>query len=294
VQNTLAPLAIKLSSDGHQLVQPLSDATVPQANKAVSFSDAICTPSPAKKQATPATMAIKKRAATTYDSPAAGMMSPQAEQQHMSMQELNESAARLGLTDDIMKVGQLSVPVLRGSWQKKIRKEDDDGDFVTTFKEFNLIRILPHSSIALKQCVSIWLNPQQLKVGIVWPKWFKSAKRQIAFQTTGSTHKFDADHDVIDSLQDDINSKKESKKDGKIQRIVDYGIFDFDLPQDMSKGAAEITILNVTLAATDLEIDEEMPPGDQVKVLQIITQQKMNGEDDNLLDVTQRNVSLGN
>jgi hypothetical protein len=54
------------------------------------------------------------------------------------MKELNESTARLGLTDDEMKVGQISLPVLRGSWKKKIRKDDDEGGFVTTKKEFNL------------------------------------------------------------------------------------------------------------------------------------------------------------
>jgi len=37
-----------------------------------------------------------------------------------------------------------------------------------------------------------------------------------------------------------------------------------------------------------------MPPGDKVKVLQIITQQKMDGEEENLLNVTERNVKLGN
>jgi tricorn protease-like protein len=68
----------------------------------------------------------------------------------------------------------------------------------------------------------------------VWPKWFKSAKKQIAFQTTGSTHKFDSDHDIIDSLQDDINNKKEVKRDKK-SRIVDFALFEFDLPQDTSK-----------------------------------------------------------
>jgi hypothetical protein len=52
--------------------------------------------------------------------------------------------------------------------------------------------------------------------------------------------------------------------------------------------------LTVTLEAGDIDTDEEMPPGNEVKVLQIITQQKMDGEDENLLDVTERNVKLGN
>jgi hypothetical protein len=212
---------------------------------------------------------------------------------NMSMQELNESTARMGLTDDEMNVGRISIPVLRGSWKKKIRKDDDEGGFVTTKKEFNLIRMLPHSGIALKQCEPIWLSPHHLKLSMVWPKWFKSVKRQIAFQTTGSSHKFDEDHDVIDSLQHDINSKSEMKKDKK-PRIADYGVFHFELPQDTSKAATEITILNVAIVNDDLDAGEEMPPGDKVKVLQIITQQKMDGEDENLLDVTERNVKLGN
>jgi hypothetical protein len=214
-------------------------------------------------------------------------------EQTISMKDLNDSAARLGLNNQVINVGQLSVPILRGAWQKKLRKVDDEGDFVTSFKDFNLIRILPHTSVSLKQCDLIWLNPQQLKVGIVWPKWFKSAKRQIAFQTGTSTHKFDEDHDIIDSLQDDINNKKEAKKDKK-SRIIDFALFEFELPQDTSKAGIEITILNVKLEADDLDADEEMPPGAQVKVLQIITQQKMDDEEDNLLDVTQRDVKLGN
>jgi hypothetical protein len=222
----------------------------------------------------------------------ASIMKPSGEQS-ISMRDLNESMARLGLNNEVMNVGQLSVPILRGSWQKKLRKEDDEGDFVTTFKDFNLIRILPHTSVSLKQCETIWLNPQQLKVGIVRPKWFRSAKRQIAIQAVNSTHKFVEDHDIIDSLQDDINNKKEAKKD-KQSCIIDYALFEFDLPQDTSKAGRESTILNVKLEADDLDAGEEMPPGAQAKVLQIITQQKMNDEEDNLLDVKERDVELGN
>jgi hypothetical protein len=105
---------------------------------------------------------------------------------NMSMADLNKSAARMGLTDIQMNVGGVSVPILRGSWQKKIRKEDDEGGFVTTFKDYNLIQILPHAAIHLKQCELLWLNPQQLRMGIVWPKRLKSAIQQVAFQTAGS------------------------------------------------------------------------------------------------------------
>jgi hypothetical protein len=220
-------------------------------------------------------------------------MKPSAEQ-NMSMQDLNESAAKMGLFDHEMTVGQISIPVLRGGWQQKNRKEDDDGGFVTTKKEFSLIRMLPYSGIALKQCELIWLDAHHLKLTVVWPKWFRSAQKQVAFQNKGSTHQFDADHDVIDSLQADINGKLEKKKDKKKQRIVDYGVFEFDLPQDISKAATEITILSVELVKDDLDADEELPPGGKVKVLQIITQQKMDDEEDNLLDVTERDVKLGN
>jgi hypothetical protein len=78
-------------------------------------------------------------------------MKPVAEQ-NMSMSELNDSAARMGLTKTEMNVGGVSIPTLRGSWQKKIRKEDDDGGFVTAFKDYDLIRMLPHAAINLKQC----------------------------------------------------------------------------------------------------------------------------------------------
>ena len=86
----------------------------------------------------------------------------------------------------------------------------------------------------------------------------------------------------------------QEKKDKKKQRIVDYGVFEFDLPQDISKAATEITILSVELVKDDLDADEELPPGGKVKVLQIITQQKIESEEDNLLDVTERDVKIGN
>jgi hypothetical protein len=258
------------------------------------------TPSPAKRRrksapTTPttatATMPIQKRG-SSFASPLASSMKPIAEQ-NISMNELNESAARMGLTDIDMNIGGISIPILRGAWKKKIRKDDDEGGFVTTFKDYNLIRMLPHSAIHLKQCEPIWMNSQQLRMGIVWPKWFKSAKQQVAFQTAGSAHKFDEDHDVIDSLQHDINRKQEVKKDKKT-RVVDYAIFEFELPQDTSKGATEVTILNVELEAGDLDVGEELPHGGKVRVIQIITQQKMESDEDNILDVTERNVNLGN
>ena len=254
------------------------------------------TPSPAKRRrksaitfAPPTAMPIQKRGAT-IQSPQPSIMKPHAERS-ISIAELNESAKRLGLDDHQLE--GVSLPILRGSWKKKIRTDDTQGGFTTAKKEFNLIRMLPHSSISLKQCELIWLNPQQLRIGIVWPKWFKSAKQQVAFQTGTSVHQFDEDHDVIDSLQDDINRKQETKKDKKT-RVVDYAIFEFELPQDMSKAGTEITILTVTLEAGDLDVDEVMAPGSQERVLQIITQQKMEGDEENLLDVTQRDVNLGN
>jgi hypothetical protein len=236
-------------------------------------------------------MPVQKRG-VGFASPTAGIMKPVLEKE-MSMSELNESAARMGLTDIDMNIGGVSIPILRGTWQRKLRKDDDEGGFVTSFKDYNLIRMLPHSAIHLKQCEPIWLNPQQLRVGIVWPRWFKSAKQQVAFQTAGSKHKFDEDHDVIDSLQHDINRKQEVRKDKKT-RVVDYAIFEFELPQDTSKEATEVTILNVELEPDDLDVGEELPPGGKVKVLQIITQQKMEDEEDNILDVGERNVKIGN
>jgi hypothetical protein len=66
------------------------------------------------------------------------------------------------------------------------------------------------------------------------------------------------------------------------------------LPQDTSKAATEVTILNVELLADDLDVGEELPPGGKVKVFQIITQQKMEGDEDNILDVGERDVKIGN
>jgi hypothetical protein len=289
---TAARIANLLHKEGTNLEEPVLEGKEPATDDEEEeyFEEEIQSPK-AKRRKTPPTtpttttpsMSTKKRVS---------IMKPAA-QENISMADLNESAAKMGLTDIQMNVGGVSIPILRGSWQKKIRKEDDEGGFVTTFQDYNLIRMLPHAAIHLKQCELLWLNPQQLRMGIVWPKWFKSAIQQVAFQTAGSKYKFGEDHDVIDSLQADINRKEEVKKDKK-KRVVDYTIFEFELPQDTSKGATEVTILNVELEQDDLDVGEELPHGGKVKVLQIITQQKMESEEDNILDVTERDVKIGN
>jgi hypothetical protein len=291
---TAARIANLLHKEGTNLEEPVLEGkeTTTDDEEEEYLEEEIQSPKAKRRKTPPTTPTTTTTTPSMPTKKRVSIMKPAA-QQSMSMEDLNESAARMGLIDNQMNVGGVSIPILRGSWQKKIRKEDDEGGFVTTFKDYNLIRMLPHSAIHLKQCELLWLNPQQLRMGIVWPKWFKSAIQQVAFQTTGSQYKFGEDHDVIDSLQADINRKEEVKKDKK-KRVVDYTIFEFDLPQDISKAATEITILNVTIVKDDLDAGEEMPPGDTVKVLQIITQQKMTGEEDNLLDVTERSVKIGN
>jgi hypothetical protein len=100
---------------------------------------------PAKRRKTPPSTPIPSTPSTPMPGSAkrktVSIKEPNGEEL-MSMKDLNESTARLGLNNEVMNVGQLSVPILRSAWQKKVRKEDD----------FNLIRILPHSSVALKQC----------------------------------------------------------------------------------------------------------------------------------------------
>jgi hypothetical protein len=56
----------------------------------------------------------------------------------MSMKELNESTARMGLTDVEMNGGRFSIPVVCGSWKKNICKDDDEGGFVTTKRSSTL------------------------------------------------------------------------------------------------------------------------------------------------------------
>jgi hypothetical protein len=65
------------------------------------------------------TMPIQKQE-TSFSSPQANSIMKSVAEQKMSMSELNDSTARMGLTDDIkMNVGGVSIPILQGSWQKK-------------------------------------------------------------------------------------------------------------------------------------------------------------------------------
>jgi hypothetical protein len=71
-------------------------------------------------------------------------MKPSAER-NISMKELNESAAKMGLTYQDLNVGSIAIPILRGSWQKKVRKVDDDGGLllllriITLFECFRIL-----------------------------------------------------------------------------------------------------------------------------------------------------------
>jgi hypothetical protein len=59
------------------------------------------------------------------------------------------------------------------------------------------------------------------------------------------------------------------------------------------KGATEILILNVTLEKDDIDDGEEMPPGNKVKALQIICQEKTGKEEKNFFDVAEQDSKLG-
>jgi hypothetical protein len=83
------------------------------------------TPSPAKRRrksapTTTPTMPVQKRG-VGFASPTAGIMKPVLEKE-MPMSELNKSTARMGLTDIEMNIGGVSIPILRGTWQRKLSK----------------------------------------------------------------------------------------------------------------------------------------------------------------------------
>ena len=138
------------------------------------------------------------------------------------MTQLVKQTNDLGLMETQVSVGTISIPILRGTWEKKMRKME--GFLKTAYmKEFSLIRVLPHSGISLKRVELQWLNPTTLQIGVLWPRFMSDIMRQVALQTTTSTHKFNEDHDVIDSMYADIGTKV-NKADEKKKRVVDYGL----------------------------------------------------------------------
>jgi hypothetical protein len=134
-------------------------------------------------------------------------MKPYAEEQETSMKQLTQQTEDWRLNESQISVGTISVPILRGTWEKNIHKME--GFLKTAYmKEFSLIRALPHLGISIKRVELLWLNPLTLQVGILWPRWMSDITRQVAFQTTVSTHKFDED-------QSKSSSDNLSRKDGR-------------------------------------------------------------------------------
>ena len=97
---------------------------------------------------------------------------------------------------------------------------------------------------------------------------------QLEKDKTNPGYKFPDDHEVYDSMIERI-MKKMSKEDFKKKLVADYGYFDFNTDMNIDKGLAKIEILKVQLEDTDIEDSQTMPPGKEVRMLQIIVEQKL-------------------
>ena len=107
-------------------------------------------------------------------------------------------------------------------------------------------------------------------------------------EETDPRYKFPENHEVYDSMKDHIMANM-STKDFNKKRVVDYGYFDFDRDMNTDKGSAKVEILNVALEDDDIEEGQKMPPGQEVRMLQIIVEEKLvDTATDGKLDVKER------
>jgi hypothetical protein len=84
-------------------------------------------------------------------------MKPHAKEQETTMKQLTQPIEYWRLNESQISVGTISVPILRGTREKKIRKME--GFLKTAYmKEFSLIRALPHSGISIKRVAILWLT----------------------------------------------------------------------------------------------------------------------------------------
>ena len=286
-------LALDLIEINHHLDEPFivniprlstpavtPDAAIPAA--ATPAAAATVTPSPRKRVST---------MPTNYNTTRKRQVLPKSTRE-VSIDELVESADRLGLEEDEKVVyGTITCPITRGFWIVKVTI-DDGWMGETVDKQMTMIRIVGPSYLCLELCDVEWVEKRLLQVGFIWPKWLRMVQGHARLQReeTDPRYKFPENHAVYDSMKDHIMANL-SAEDKKKKRVVDYGYFDFDRDMNTDKGSAKVEILKVALEDDDIEEGQTMPPGKEVRMLQIIVEEKLvDAATDGKLDVKERNT----
>jgi hypothetical protein len=188
--------------------------------------------------------------------------------------------------DEGITVSTMTTPILFGTWTVQ---EQGAGFLEVINKKFFLIRMIPHSMVNDQLVELVWISDTELHIKIKWPSFLSKLSKHVAFQKNEqATNQFATGHEVFKSMTNYLVEIADMDK----KCIIDTIVFKFRSPMNMDNGRSEV--LDVTLTDADIEPGETLPPGNKIKVHQLVLQQAIAEEDKpKAIKTTKRNVVTG-
>jgi hypothetical protein len=188
--------------------------------------------------------------------------------------------------DEGITVSTMTTPILFGTWTVQ---EQGAGFLEVINKKFFLIRMIPHSMVNDQLVELVWISDTELHIKIKWPSFLSKLSKHVAFQKNEqATNQFATGHEVFKSMTNYLVEIADMDK----KCIIDTIVFKFRSPMNMDNGKSEV--LDVTLTDADIEPGETLPPGNKIKVHQLVLQQAIAEEDKpKAIKTTKRNVVTG-
>jgi hypothetical protein len=188
--------------------------------------------------------------------------------------------------DEGITVSTMTTPILFGTWTVQ---EQGAGFLEVINKKFFLIRMIPHSMVNNQLVELVWISDTELHIKIKWPSFLSKLSKHVAFQKNEqATNQFATGHEVFKSMTNYLVEIADMDK----KCIIDTIVFKFRSPMNMDNGRSEV--LDVTLTDADIEPGETLPPGNKIKVHQLVLQQAIAEEDKpKAIKTTKRNVVTG-
>ena len=217
------------------------------------------TPSPKKQKAAPKTTTPR-------------MPTKRAPRKVVTIDDLTKSLDGTNLEGlPQMASAGLGFPVLCGRYTE----DKIVGPFKVVSKHYTLIRMIPHNCLTEDMVSLEWTDCYTLHVTIRWPSFFWKIGNHIAFQkdsTTPTEFHFTDGHSVFNSVMRYLEQRADLTDENN-PKINDIVIFKFDNKMDTEFGYSEVLDVKISKDDIDEKAGEAMPPGEHIKVHQIILMQ---------------------
>ena len=183
-------------------------------------------------------------------------------------------------------------PILCGGWSKSV----NISPFEVKTDNYFLIRMLPHSTITEKMVNLIWQDDYTLHIILQWPSFFFNTNEQVTIQD-GETEelKFGPGHQVFTSITKYLRGRV-NMTDASKPKVFEKIVFNFPNKMDRSYDSSLVEVLKVEVTDDHINtaVGEELPPGNVVKMVQIILRELPDEEETpKTIAIKSRDVKLG-